>query len=127
MAVELAPVKMKNSLKIYHVESNLIKSLILKVKEEFPNFLLLLHDNEFLTYICCLIENTVKSNSKKKKPNKKFICIQTLSELFTLDPASVAVIERQIDYIHDNGRIKKIKVTKKILKFVTGWIAKKFA
>jgi hypothetical protein len=98
-----------------------IMSLPVEVRKEKFNM-------ELLTMICCCIENSIDNTDKKPKMkiDKKDICIKVLVSLFTsISPNDIETISKNIEYLHDNGKIVKFSKWYIIGSTVIDWLKKK--
>ena len=62
-------------------------------------------DDEFLLYVCNLIEHLVGNN----KHDKKKLAISILNSIFTLNLNEIEVLSCLIEFLHSNQLIKKIE------------------
>ena len=82
-------------------------------------------DIELINEICNLIEEAVKSN-KIKKINKLDLFIKAHTAVFgNITEQEKAVLISNIEYLHNNGKIKALSISKKIINFLKELITKK--
>ena len=62
-------------------------------------------DNEFILYICNLVEHLVGKN----KFDKKKIVLNVVGSIFSLNINETEVISCMIEFLHSNGLIKKVE------------------
>lgn len=116
-------VKFKNNLKTLHTEAE-IKTIIMNKVQEIPDFANLKFDVELTLFVCNLIENAVKER-KIKKIDKRAFVIDVLKNLFTFSDDEINQIESQIEFLHANGKIKCVNMTKKIATYLYKWAERK--
>lgn len=83
---------------------------------------------ELLTLICCMLEHSIDNKGKKDKLkiDKKGLAIQVLVSLFgTMNPADISSIDKNIEYLHDNGHIVKYPMWQVMTACVIDWVKKK--
>lgn len=72
-------------------------------------------DLEYLKIVCRYVENLI---FKKDGVLKLDIVVGVFIKLFSITAAEVIILKNQIEFLLNNGRIKKIKVLKKVINFV---------
>lgn len=92
------------------IEKQLIATLEKKIRS-LPDFLSLRLNPEIVLFACNLIENIVK---KKYKVNKKELCINVLSSIFTFTEVEKKSAGEIIEFLHSTSQIKKATLWKKI-------------
>lgn len=127
MSKVVPKIKKKNTFASIEKE-NIIVDAIVKDLQSIPNYQSVAIDTELIKYICTLIENMVKNNGKRNvKLDKKQIAIKILASVYNNLSADVLkYIDGQIEYLLNNGMIKRQSVTKKIFKGIFECIIKKF-
>jgi len=124
MSIELSDLKFKNSLKSYVIYNTLVED-ITKIIREIPNFdKLSKMNNELILLICNVIENKI-TNNKKKKIDKKNLVIDVIHNLFCLSVDDRKNIGEIIQFLNDNNKIKKDKISKVVRKSLYNWFKKK--
>lgn len=103
-------IDMKNANKKQQIFNDVLNLLKSKLCELPPNSNLRLC-NEFLSFVCNILEEVHKD---EKKIDKKSICINLYRHLFNITDAEAKILESTIDFIHANGLINAIPKTKKI-------------
>ncbi len=89
---------------------------LLKIKlSEFPPNHNAKHCNDFLVYICNLIEEITKND---KKPNKKEIVLRLYKHLFNSDEKELNDLSATIDFICNNSLVNQIPKSKKLFQFI---------
>jgi translation initiation factor 2B subunit (eIF-2B alpha/beta/delta family) len=115
----------KNNLKSLNIQYQLEKNLIDKISNSLSNLQLLQTDNELLLYICNCIESGI-SNNKKKKINKKELCIKIMETIFNnLSDEEKDRLRNTIDFFHANKLIYKLATSETLKKEVYKWVVKK--
>lgn len=94
------------------------------VVSKIPRIESLKGDLELLTLLCCILENYMPKNTQEI--DKKNLVITIEDRLFGLTDAEKVVLGQQIDYLHDNGKIKAIKWYKAVYIGVKDWFFRKF-
>ncbi len=111
--------KFKKKLKTLNKIGNLTKLLVEKI-HEMPRFNEeLRNDIELILYICNIIENEFVQ-TPTKTIDKKQIVIDILDKIFTLRTEERVQIDKNIDFLHSNGQIKRVNYFEKFLRF-GGW------
>jgi hypothetical protein len=115
--------KLKHSLKIHDVFHSLITKISDLVKQ-IPNHIDLKNEPELLLMVCNLVENMIYSN--KYKIDKKDLCLCIMDDLYNLTDAERVSFSNQIQFMYDNGQIKKQPIYKLALHYAFDWITRKF-
>lgn len=125
MSIELSDLKFKNSLKSYVIYNTLVQDINNIIREKIPNFDKLgKANNELILLICNVVENKI-TNNKKKKIDKKNLVIDVIHNLFCLSVDDRKNIGEIIQFLYDNNKIKKEKISKFVRKSLYNWIKKK--
>lgn len=111
----------KNSLSKFVEENNLVENICKKIRE-LPLFQSLKLDVELTLYIAKVIENEVV---KKTPEERKALIIKIVNHIYTLNADENKQLESQINFLSDNGKIKKQSSFKQARSFLLGWIVKK--
>ena len=117
--VDLNLISPKNSLKKAQLSQDLLVVLRSKIAEYPPSHNLKIC-NEFLLYVCKLVENLIK---KSDGINKKEFVKDIFKQLFNLQPADLVLIDSAIEFLWSNSLISAIPVSKKAV----SWFRKKGA
>jgi hypothetical protein len=86
------------------------------------------HSMEMLLLVCNCIEHSIDNKKKpdKIKIDKKILLIQIYKELYgNLSPADCDLFEKNIEFLHDNGHIKKESLLKVCCYTVVDWVKRK--
>ena len=79
-------------------------------------------DDELTLFVCKVVENIVK---KKNKIDKKALVLQVLEDLFLLSDTECEIIKLSIEFLFNNGKIKKTSAFKYLKRNGMTWITKK--
>ena len=83
---------------------------------------------ELLTMICCCVENSIDNSNKqqKLKIDTKDLVFKIINSLYNqVSPQDLETISKNIEYLHDNGKIIKYSAWYIIGSNVIDWIKKK--
>jgi hypothetical protein len=121
-------IDLKNSLKTHSDKYTLITDIVDFVRKKFPlNIVDLKLHPQLTKLVCDVIEDRLPKN--KKKINKLDVLISVMREIFAevgLNEHDKNVLHQQVEFLHENGKIKGIRIAKKVLKNVGSWIFRKF-
>jgi hypothetical protein len=117
--IDVSLVTPKNQLKKAQIFQDILVLLKQKIAE-YPATYNLKGCNDFLLYVCKVIENVVV---KKQNINKKELVKDLFKSLFNLQPAELLVLDSAIQFLFDNGLIVSVPVIKKAV----NWFKKKGA
>ena len=81
-------------------------------------------DNEITSLVCNVVENCV--DMKKYGVSKKQFVQEFLQRTFKLTPEEQERLDKQIEYLHSHGLIKRLALSKKAVLSVGWWLKKKF-
>ena len=124
--MEIIPdVCLKNNLEKHFVFNNTVASLYEKLNTIHDISKLRL-DPELTLLVCNLVENTVGENDKMKL-DKKELVVLILAKVFTdLTDAEKESVKTQIEFLFNNGKIKKVKTSKKVWYYFKEWVKRRF-
>jgi len=124
--MEIIPdVCLKNNLEKHFVFNNTVASLHEKLNTIHDISKLRL-DPELTLLVCNLVENTVGDNNKMKL-DKKELVVLILAKVFTdITDAEKESVKTQIEFLFNNGKIKKVKTSKKVWYYFKEWIKRRF-
>jgi hypothetical protein len=111
----------KNNLLKSQKFSDILALLKQKVSEYPPNHILK-QCNEFLLYVCKIVEEVVV---KGDKINKKDFVIDLFKQLFSLNDPECKLVSSSIDFLWSNGLISKIKTSKKLWNMIKKAVSSK--
>jgi len=121
----LCYVNPKNSLARSAKFSKTVDMIVCKAAE-VPNHIKYKLDLEFLTMICVMVEHLIDNKKEVVKVDKKDLVFCVYGKLFgTLTPTDVQVIESNIQYLFENGKIKQKGIFKVITSCIWDWIKRK--
>ena len=114
----LVHVKLKRSLKVLGLEKQLVDIITERI-HKLPEYQKLRLNNELILLVCNLIEN---GTYKEIKTNKKETALKVLNEIFSYNNQEHKQVEEAIEFLHSNGKIKRVRLVKKILAYVADWL-----
>jgi len=121
-------IDLKNSLKTHSDKYTLITDIVDFVRKKIPvNIVDLKLHPQLTKLVCDIIEDRLKNN--KKKINKLDVLISVMREIFAevgLNEHDKNVLHQQVEFLHENNKIKGIRIAKKVFKNVGSWIFRKF-
>lgn len=121
----LCYVNPKNSLARSAKFSKTVDTIVCKAAE-VPNHVKYKLDLEFLTMVCVMVEHLINNKKEVVKVDKKDVVFCVYGKLFgTLTPTDVQVIESNIQYLFENGKIKQKGIFKVITSSIWDWIKRK--
>lgn len=112
--VNLDLINPKNNLLKVQNFADVLALLKQKIAEYPPNHLLK-QCNEFLLFVCKIVEEVI---IKSHKVNKKEFVVDLYKSLFNLTDIESKSIASSVDFLWSNGLISKIKTSKKLFNFV---------
>jgi len=118
-------IKLNGNLKKHMTYYSLL-SQISELIQKIPEFARLKISNtnvielELVLIACNLIENAIP-NGNKLKIDKEQLCCDIFARLFNLTPIETVTLKSQIEYLYNNGMIKKIPYLRKIGKYVLSY------
>ncbi len=115
-------VSVKHSLASHEKENTICNKIVERLKN-MPNVQLLKHDVELTLYVCNLIESAYnKKYVDNKKVDKKEMCIRILTLVHCLKPDEQPIIDKQIDFLYNNAKIKATSIFKKVRVYAMDWL-----
>ena len=119
------PVEFKHTL-ASHIEQNKIIDEITQIISQIPNFINLKMDPEVTVYVCNVIEQKIKGEHKKNV-SKLDLATLILTKVWNLEENELDAVIKQIQFLNNNGGIKKVSKSKKYGKYLKQWIIKKLS
>ena len=120
-SINIVDLPLKNSLK-KHTKFYTILNLICEKIKEIPEIENLcthgIIELELINLVCNLVENAIQDGNKHKI-DKKSLVVKVLSKLFSISPVEITNVESQIEYLFNNRKIKKLKISKKVFVYFT--------
>ena len=121
----LCYVNPKNSLARSTHFSQTVEKIVCKASE-VPNHDKYKLDLEFLTMVCVMVEHLIDNKKAVVKVDKKDVVFTVYGKLFgTLTPPDLLVIESNIQYLYENGKIKQKGFFKVVTSSIWDWIKRK--
>ena len=120
----LDQIEMKHSLALHNKEESIKQALIQKINK-IPNNHLLKNDPELICWLCCAIENAYDKYIDNVKPDKKNIATTIMTLVFNLQKAEQDAVEKTIQFLWNNKKIKKIKLYKKVGLAIYDWACRR--
>ena len=109
-----------------HIEQNKIIDEITQIVSQIPNFINLKMDPEVTVYVCNVIEEKIKGKHKKNV-SKINLATLILTKIWNLEENELDAVIKQIQFLNNNGGIKKVSKSKKYGKYLKQWIIKKLS
>jgi hypothetical protein len=105
--------------------SHAIDKIVCKASD-IPDHIKYKMDLEFLTMICIMVEHLIDNQKESVKVDKRDIVFVVYGKLFgTLTPPDLKMIESNIQYLHENGKIQKKGLVKVITSSICDWFKRK--
>lgn len=83
-------------------------------------------DMELLTMVCVMVEHLIDNKDAKIKISKKDVVFDAYKKVFgNIKAEDLVVIDRNIQYLFENGKIKKKGIVHVISSSICDWIARK--
>lgn len=102
-----------------------VDKIVIKVTE-IPRHTEYKMDLEMLTMICVMVEHLIDNKDKKIKINKKDIVFDVYKRVFgNLKPEDLTIIDKNIQYLFENKRIKKKSILTVVSSSVCDWFYRK--
>jgi hypothetical protein len=81
---------------------------------------------ELLTMVCVMVEHLIDNKDAKIKISKKDVVFDAYKKVFgNIKAEDLVVIDRNIQYLHENGKIKKKGIIRVISSSICDWVARK--
>ena len=117
---EFSYVQAKHGLCRDKMRMDIIQSIHKRISDEYPDFRTLKNDLELLSLICNIIENAI---SKKSKLNKADVLVEIFIKLYgNYTAEEKTVLLKNVDYLLDNGKIKKTPIYKKAFRLFVNFL-----
>lgn len=121
----LCYVNPKNSLARSAKFSKTVDKIVCKATE-VPDHIKYKLDLEFLTMICVMVEHLIDNKKEIVKVDKKDVVFTVYGKLFgALTPNDLQVINSNIQYLFENGKIKQKGIIKVVSSSIWDWIKRK--
>ena len=112
-------VKFKRKLKYSDIEKQLV-DIIEKRIHDLADYQTLRVNPELVLLVANLTENGVV-----KGTNKKEHVLKILNNVFSYSNAEQKQVDEMIDFLHANGKVKKVSFVKKAVAFCKDWLKRK--
>jgi hypothetical protein len=109
-----------HSLKDHHETQSLIDKTMQYIKL-IPNYQKLRLDPQ----LTLLILNIIKNEITKKEFDHGELLIQVFSPLFALNENEINIIKQQLAFFKNNGKVKGIPLSKKVIKSCFRWVSRR--
>ena len=120
MSLEI--VELKNNILVDVKYNEVKKKVIDRIIDLGLNNIKYKLDNELLNLVCNIIEHLVK---KKDKISKKDLVMLIYQEIFSISTEEQLIIFNNIEYLFNNGNIKKVSTYKLFKTCFSEWTKKK--
>jgi len=121
--IEIATVHYKHNLKKHNIIFGLIDKIAENIKK-IPNYENSRVEIELVLTVANIVENYV-SKGNKKKIDKKQIVIDALNKVFSYSEDEKRLVSSLIDFLFNNGKIKKLSFLKLAKNFVSVYLKAK--
>jgi hypothetical protein len=109
------------------IKKNEIVTKIIKRVQEFPDFRSYKDDMETLLFVCILVEHLVDNKKNKEKIDKKDIVLDVYDKCFGSAQIVKETVGRNIQFLYDNKRIKKVSLIQYVCGSLSEWFNRKIA
>ena len=118
-------VQPKNGLSRSIDKNNIVVKIVARL-QALPNFREYKDDLENLLYVCVLCEHLVKpSKNVKDKIDKRLLVLEVFEKAYGASNINKDVISSNIDFLHENKRIKKVSMINYICGSLSEWFNRK--
>jgi len=121
--VEISTVFYKHNLKKHNIIFGLIDKIAENIKK-IPNYESIRVEIELVLTVANIVENYV-SKGNKKNIDKKQLVIDALNKVFSYSDDEKKMVSSLIDFLFNNGKIKKLSFVKLAKNFVSGYLKSK--
>jgi len=111
----------KNSINRKLKKEKLKRDIIEKLNQ-VPDLQNLKMDIELALFICRCIETEVR---KEDKIVKKDLFIEIIQSIFNLNRDEILIVEKQLEFLHENNKITKSKIINYVCNSVKDWFNRK--
>ena len=105
-----------------------IKILVEKIMQkvaDIPQYKDYKNNIELLKMVCCIVEHEIDNKNVKAKIDKKDVVYQVYTRCWALTPVDLKDLESNIQYLWENGQIKRKGVLKVIVAKFCDWIERR--
>lgn len=114
----------KNSLAKDVKVKTLVEKIVQKVAD-IPQYKEYKNNIELLKMVCCIIEHEIDNRKTKVKIDKKDVVYQVYTRCWTCTPVDLKDLEANIQYLWENGAIKRKGLFKVIIARVCDWFERR--
>ena len=123
--VTIPDLELKHSVQKHVIYKGLLRGIVDKIKDEIPDVMDMKLHPELTKLIC----NTIEEFVAKGNPfgiDKLRLVVDILDSIFEFNEDEKNQIKNQINFLHDNKDIKKLKLRLKIFRQVGSIITRRF-
>ena len=118
-------VQPKNALSRSIDKNNIVVKIVSRL-QSLPNFRDYKDELENLLYVCVLIEHLVKpSKNNRDKIDKKNLVLEVYEKAYGVSNINKDILSKNIDFLHENKRIKKVSMVSFICGSLSEWFNRK--
>jgi len=114
----------KNSLAKDVKVKTLVEKIVQKVAD-IPQYKEYKNNIELLKMVCCIIEHEIDNRKTKVKIDNKDVVYQVYTRCWTCTPVDLKDLEANIQYLWENGAIKRKGLFKVIIARVCDWFERR--
>jgi hypothetical protein len=114
----------KNSLAKDVKVKTLVEKIVQKVAD-IPQYKEYKNNIELLKMVCCIIEHEIDNRKTKVKIDKKDVVYQVYTRCWTCTPVDLKDLEANIQYLWENGAIKRKGFVKVLIARVCDWFERR--
>ena len=114
----------KNSLAKDVKVKTLVEKIVQKVAD-IPQYKEYKNNIELLKMVCCIIEHEIDNRKTKVKIDKKDVVYQVYTRCWTCTPVDLKDLEANIQYLWENGAIKRKGFFKVLIARVCDWFERR--
>lgn len=108
------------------VKTNRLVNQIIEKVSDIPNHIEYKHNMELLKMVCSILEQEIDNKKNKIKIDKKDIVFRVWTRLFdSMKPSDIKDLEANIQYLWENGQIKRKGFFKVALASVCDWFRRR--
>lgn len=108
------------------VKVNTLVNQIIQKVSEIPNHTEYKHNMELLKMVCSILEQEVDNKKNRIKIDKKDIVFRVWTRIFdSMKPADIKDLEANIQYLWENGQIKRKGFIKVAYASVCDWFRRR--
>ena len=124
-SVTIPALELKHSIKRHCDYHGLLRGLASKLQDEVPDILNLRLDPESTLLACNIIENVIPKGNPFGLDKLQLVC-DVLDALFTFVEFEKEQIKVQVNFLHNNAKIKKLKLRTQAFRAIKEVLVRKF-